>query len=206
MKYILHLLFLCLPFFVSAQKGFILQDVNQNKEKNKPSNNNTSIWKIESFLVDCNKQQKCFSVLENGKTKLVPQSDIIDFNYVNGTEYTVQVEKKMKTIPVNAYEDIYNYSVTKIITKKVLQEAALSIPVAAETDTSIQTTTDSLTNLATIDNEQKIYYTQPPQPISVSSLNDDINSLKLQLIELKKQIEVLRLQQQLQLQLINSKK
>lgn len=203
MKYILHLLFLCLPFFVSAQKGFILQVENKPKVA---TNNNITIWKIESFLVDCNKQQKCFSVLENGKTKLVPQSDIIDFNYVNGTEYTVQVEKKMKTIPVNAYEDIYNYSVTKIITKKVLQEAALSIPVAAETDTSIQTTTDSLTNLATIDNEQKIYYTQPPQPISVSSLNDDINSLKLQLIELKKQIEVLRLQQQLQLQLINSKK
>ena len=196
MKKSVVLLFICMPVFLFAQRGTIIPDVKPSVPSSVPNTN--KVWVIEDYLLDCpDGKSKCYLIKESGVNKTIPVDDVFDFVFEPGIKYTVWVKEEMKTPPVSVNVGIYNYIVVKIVSKKGVVSDASEIPsVTAVTPVSTPTPTASATEVVMINTYESEYKAR---------VEEELRTLKKQVAELKKQLEVLQLQMQLQLQAINPK-
>lgn len=203
----LNILFL-LPFCLFAQKGILTPEVKQNTKNISP---NLKTFIVENHLVACrNDSAKCYSIIENGKRKTLATNDILNFDFEDGYQYTIIVKTQLKPSPVAVDEDVYQYSVVKISSRKYIVD---DIPVVTEdeikSNIASNLTTDSIaTTLSkpteTQNEKPSIFYTTKITP-TTEIMSNDIEELKKQIIDLRKQLQVMQLQLDMQLKIIENK-
>jgi hypothetical protein len=160
---------------------------------------------MEDYLLNClDSVSKCYLIKENGVNKTVPVNDVYDFVFEEGNKYTVQVKEELKTPPISAFTGIYNYRVIKIVSKKAVFADASDIPtVSAKT-----LVTPVITPVVTV-NEVAPAVIAPVEnnnnAAERAKVDEEIKALKKQVSDLKKQLEVIQLQLDMQLQLFQKK-
>lgn len=194
------LFFLLSPLMLVAQKGTIIPDAKPSLQVNASAPNDILIWQISPFTSPCNDNNStCYTVKENKIEKIIPIEDVLNLDFEEGNQYVVWTKATLKTPPISAYSGIYNYTIVKIVSKKISAlEKSNFIPVTNNVNTiqSVQLPTDTASNstASPIDlNAEKI------------KLNEEIEQLKKQMKEIKKQLEVMQLQLDMQLQLFQKK-
>ena len=203
MKKTVLFILLCFPVFLVAQKGTIIPDVKPQAVASTPSD--TKTWIVEDYLLSClDSSSKCYLIKENGVNKTVPVSDVYDFSFEAGNRYTVWVKEELKTPPISAFTGIYNYRVIKIVSKKAVFADASDIPtVSAKTPV-----TPVITPIVTV-NEAAPAVIAPVEnndnAAERAKVDEEIKALKKQVSDLKKQLEVIQLQLDMQLQLFLKK-
>jgi len=203
MKKTVLCILLCFPVFLFAQKGTIIPDVKPQAVASTPSD--TKTWIVEDYLLSClDSSSKCYLIKENGVNKTVPVSDVFDFAFEAGNRYTIWVKEELKTPPISAFTGIYNYRVTKIVSKKAVFADASDIPaVSAKTPVTPVITPVVLVNeaapavIAPVENNDNA--------AERAKVDEEIKALKKQVSDLKKQLEVIQLQLDMQLQLFQKK-
>ena len=199
MKKTVLFILLCFPVFLVAQKGTIIPDVKPQAVASTPSD--TKTWIVEDYLLSClDSSSKCYLIKENGVNKTVPVSDVYDFAFEAGNRYTVWVKEELKTPPISAFTGIYNYRVTKIVSKKAIFADASDIPtVSAKTPVTpiIPVNEAAPAVIAPVENTDNA--------AERAKVDEEIKSLKKQVSDLKKQLEVIQLQLDMQLQLFLKK-
>lgn len=203
MKKTVLFILLCFPVFLFAQKGTIIPDVKPQAVASTPSD--TKTWIVEDYLLSClDSSSKCYLIKENGVNKTVPVSDVYDFAFEAGNRYIIWVKEELKTPPISAFTGIYNYRVIKIVSKKVVFADASDIPtVSAKTPV-----TPVITPIVPV-NEAAPAVIAPVENTDNAAdrakVDEEIKALKKQVSDLKKQLEVIQLQLDMQLQLFQKK-
>lgn len=203
MKKTVLFILLCFPVFLFAQKGIIIPDAKPQAAASTPSD--TKTWIVEDYLLSClDSSSKCYLIKENGVNKTVPVSDVFDFAFEAGNRYTVCVKEELKTPPISAFTGIYNYRVTKIVSKKAVFADASDIPtVSAKTPVTpvispiVPVNEAAPAVIAPVENNDNA--------AERSKVDEEIKALKKQVSDLKKQLEVIQLQLDMQLQLFLKK-
>ncbi|MCC6584844.1 MAG: hypothetical protein IT271_14160 [Chitinophagales bacterium] len=203
MKKTVLCILLCFPVFLFAQKGTIIPDVKPQAVASTPSD--TKTWIVEDYLLSClDSSSKCYLIKENGVNKTVPVSDVYNFVFEAGNRYTIWVKEELKTPPISAFTGIYNYRVTKIVSKKAVFADASDIPtVSAKTPVTpviipivpVNEATPAV--IAPFENNDNA--------AERAKVDEEIKALKKQVSDLKKQLEVIQLQLDMQLQLFLKK-
>lgn len=211
MKKTVLCILLCFPVFLFAQKGTIIPDVKPQAVASTPSD--TKTWIVEDYLLSClDSSSKCYLIKENGVNKTVPVSDVYDFAFEAGNRYTIWVKEELKTPPISAFTGIYNYRVTKIVSKKAVFADASDIPtVSAKTPVTPVITpivTPVIIPIVPV-NEATPAVISPVEnndnAAERAKVDEEIKALKKQVSDLKKQLEVIQLQLDMQLQLFQKK-
>lgn len=199
-KTLLYFLLFC-PVFLFAQKGTIIPDVKPQTVTSTPSD--TKTWIVEDYLLSClDSSSKCYLIKENGANKTVPVNDVYDFAFEAGNKYTVWVKEELKTPPISAFSGIYNYRVTKIVSKKAVFADASDIPTV-----SVKTPVTPVVNPVVQVSEAAIITPAENNDNAAerAKVDEEIKALKKQMSDLKKQLEVIQLQLDMQLQLFQKK-
>ncbi|HQV77496.1 MAG TPA: hypothetical protein PLJ42_03920 [Chitinophagales bacterium] len=205
MKNYICILFLFLPFTILAQKGIRIPEVKSTSKSINTNENYIKTWTIKSSILKCMDSLSCYSILENGIQKTIPIQDVSNFIFEDGYEYIVQVKQKLKEAPIQVFEDIYLYSVIKLVQKKIITSDASSIPVVTKDELQTNKQEPITPPVNSTNATNTIYYTNPESPITVSSLQNEVNDLKMQLKDFKKRLETMQLQLELQYKLLENK-
>ena len=203
MKKTVLCILLCFPVFLFAQKGTIIPDVKPQAVASTPSD--TKTWIVEDYLLSClDSSRKCYLIKENGVNKTVPVGDVYDFAFEAGNRYTIWVKEELKTPPISAFTGIYNYRVTKIVSKKAVFADASDIPTV-----SAKTPVTPVISPVVPVNEAAPAVIAPVENTDNAAerakVDEEIKALKKQVSDLKKQLEVIQLQLDMQLQLFLKK-
>lgn len=188
MKKFIILLLCYIPISLLAQKGTIKPVEKQpaSSVTVPKQQNDMKTWIVDANYSTCiDSVTLCYIIKEDGETKSVPKTEVFFFDYEEGYIYTILVKPELKAPPITAYTGIYNYIVEKVISKKPATVKP-SFPVS---ETSV------------LQNQE--VETTKENTNTMSVVFSEIESLKTQIKELKKQIETIRLQSEMQLQLFN---